>query len=384
MWHVMLVSMLGYWILKLGRTLGTGDNDRVVEVAADSHRGWLLLLVTAVDLALAQSPMIATKSAKNWREPPILATAIARDNQGKPRMPERVYRSLRFLPPEWAKTTSPTRQIDGQAWDHNTLLPKYHLLTDLEMVSPSSALRSADVVEFLHAQRRHPQRMVFEQYRIAPDSRQIVGEPIPLIGVAATQLVRVDSVPRAWIVHEVTLLPPLAERNADAIWRRSNEVLALAEQRGFTEQAIIETDRELGLSREGLASDTNDSATQSCEIVSYEAHEVVVDVRLTSPGIVVLADAYEPNWQCIATDMESGAMHRTPVLRTNRILRGVEVPAGHFRLKFEYKPTSFHVGALISAIGWLALALAGSQRLATSLLAQSRKRRDGATPRTSG
>lgn len=344
----------------------------------------LLLALTCLELALLQSRMIATAPAAQWRTPPAVAEAIAADLEQfgpSPLTSPRIYRSPRFLPSDWQGTTSPTRQSEGQAWDRDTLLPKYHLLTDLEMVVSSSALRSADMVEFQNAQRSHPRRMTFERYRIASDERRVAGEPIPLAGVAATQLVRVDSVPRVWVVHEVTLLPPLAERNADAIWQRSNEVLTLAAKSGFAERAIIETDRELRLPREALVTDASDHAQQSCEIVSYEANQVVVDVRLTSPGIVVFADAYDPDWQCVATDMKSGGMHRTPVLRTNRILRGVEVPAGHYQLNFVHKPASVFVGGTVSAIGWLALAIAGSQRLAKSLRERrDRRRRDALRP----
>jgi hypothetical protein len=42
-------------------------------------------------------------------------------------------------------------------------------------------------------------------------------------------------------------LPPLAERHGDAIWRRSNEVLALAADRGFREVAVVETSAALAL-----------------------------------------------------------------------------------------------------------------------------------------
>jgi hypothetical protein len=225
------------------------------------------------------------------------------------------------------------------------------LLTDFELTASSSALRSADVVEMQRAQRRNAQRMTFEQYRIASDNRRIAGERIPLAGVAATQLVRVDSLPRAWIVHRAQTLPPLVERHGEAIWRRSNEVLAPAADRGFRELAVVETPAALSLADHH---ERSDRADESCEIIAYEPSSVALMVRLASPGIVVLADAYDANWKCTATDARTGQTHDVQVLRTNRILRGVELPVGEYRLDFRYRPTSVYVGAILSAIGWLA------------------------------
>jgi hypothetical protein len=330
--------------------------DRPLALAA-RQAGWqpaLLLMVTAIDLAAAQAMMIATAPAENWRTQPAVAKRIANDVQRRgdeARSPVRVARSPNFLPSDWIEKPVLDRQLIGQAWDHASLLPKYHLLTDLEMTASSSALRSADVVEFQHAQRRYPQRMIFEQYRIAPASRRIAGERIPLVGVAATQLVRVDGFPRAWIVHEARTLPPLAERHGDAIWRRSNEVLELAAEKGFDAIAIVENDAEAVAAwhAAGAPRDTH------CEIKHYAADHVELQVSLSTPGLVILADAYDPNWTCFVDDPARKVVRYVPIVRTNRILRGVELPAGQYRLEFRYRPTSVYVGAILSAIGWLAL-----------------------------
>ncbi|MBC7855265.1 MAG: hypothetical protein IAF94_17695, partial [Pirellulaceae bacterium] len=43
--------------------------------------------------------------------------------------------------------------------------------------------------------------------------------------------------------------------------------------------------------------------------------------------------------------------------RTNRVFRGVVVPAGRHVLTFEYWPASFYRGAAVSAFSWLVVGL---------------------------
>ena len=45
-----------------------------------------------------------------------------------------------------------------------------------------------------------------------------------------------------------------------------------------------------------------DDADETCAVVKHEPNFVAIDVRLASPAVVVLADAYEANWRCTATD----------------------------------------------------------------------------------
>jgi hypothetical protein len=376
--HTLGIAMLSYWLLKLGRSDDDGSRAHRLEV---QWRMALLLLLTTIDLSFAQQPLIATAPALHWRKPSAVAQAIVEDarHRGETLMgPVRVRRSSSWTPDVWRKTSASDRPTIGQAWDHDTLLPKYHLLADLEMVSSSSALRSADVVEFQRAQRKHPRRMTFEQYRIAADSRRIAGEPIPLDDVAATQVVRVSAIPRAWAVHEVVTLPPLSKNYADVIWRRSNEVLELVADRGFRQVAVVETSTSLALVDAGQPLS---SAEERCEVISHRPNTVIIDVRLASPGVIVLADTYDANWRCTAIELKSGQLRDVPVLRTNRILRGVALPAGEHRLVLRYWPTNFFVGAILSAIGWLTLAIAGSQRLARSFSSETiKQRRDALRP----
>lgn len=84
-------------------------------------------------------------------------------------------------------------------------------------------------------------------------------------------------------------------------------------------------------------------------------NEVLVRVRLTRPGFLVLADTYYPGW----TARMDG--QNVPILRANYLFRAVYVPSGSHIVEFKYLPLSFWIGVVLSgvciAIGLLVLAL---------------------------
>jgi hypothetical protein len=79
----------------------------------------------------------------------------------------------------------------------------------------------------------------------------------------------------------------------------------------------------------------------------------ILEVRLESPGLVILADAYYPGWE-LAIDGKPA-----PVYRVNGLMRGAAVSGGHHRLVYTYAPGSFRVGRLVLVVGLAALLLLG-------------------------
>ena len=104
-------------------------------------------------------------------------------------------------------------------------------------------------------------------------------------------------------------------------------------------------------------------ANEGCRLVSDQPQRVVVDVQLETWGLVVLNDFFDPGWQAHVTTTTNESLQkksRLQVIRTNRVLRGVILPAGRHRIEFRYRPKLFYAGAVISAVGWLALVTATS------------------------
>ena len=77
---------------------------------------------------------------------------------------------------------------------------------------------------------------------------------------------------------------------------------------------------------------------------------VAIEVTLQRPGIVVLADIFDPGWR-LSIDGRPA-----PILRANLLMRAAAVAAGSHTLVFTYRPASVRIGAWISLSGLAALA----------------------------
>ncbi len=81
---------------------------------------------------------------------------------------------------------------------------------------------------------------------------------------------------------------------------------------------------------------------------------VVVDARMDTAGMVVLADLWDKGWRA----QVDGQV--TPIVIVNHAIRGVVVPAGQHRVVFRYAPDSVRIGWMISGaalavgLGWAA------------------------------
>ncbi|MCU0666149.1 MAG: YfhO family protein [Candidatus Omnitrophica bacterium] len=107
----------------------------------------------------------------------------------------------------------------------------------------------------------------------------------------------------------------------------------------FRETVIIEkTIPEMNTLKESLSPETLP------EIVSYDADKIIIKASLHEPGILVLCDNYNPNWQAQVNGIPA------KVFPVDYILRAVFLPKGEHTVIFTYKPLSFRIGISISAL----------------------------------
>jgi hypothetical protein len=93
------------------------------------------------------------------------------------------------------------------------------------------------------------------------------------------------------------------------------------------------------------------------QLVGRTMNTLALRVLLSAPGTLVVAEAYDPNWRA---EVDS---RPATVLRANGLFRAVRLASGEHRIRFEYRPWSLPVGALLSAAGLVAaLALAWASR----------------------
>jgi hypothetical protein len=89
----------------------------------------------------------------------------------------------------------------------------------------------------------------------------------------------------------------------------------------------------------------------SAEVIPHnDPNRVRVAVEASGGGWLVLSDAFYPGWQARV----DGA--RVSIYPADSLLRAVWVPAGDHRVEFAYRPASFWIGAVLSALAWVLLA----------------------------
>jgi len=88
-----------------------------------------------------------------------------------------------------------------------------------------------------------------------------------------------------------------------------------------------------------------------CSIDSYESTRVTMRCTADRPGYAVLLDAWSPGWSA-TVDGESAAIERADV-----VVRAVRIDAGDHVLTFSYRTPGLRIGAVLSLLGWLNLAV---------------------------
>jgi O-antigen/teichoic acid export membrane protein len=83
------------------------------------------------------------------------------------------------------------------------------------------------------------------------------------------------------------------------------------------------------------------------EVNRYSAQEISLTTEASARGYLVVMDAFDSGWIAQIDGQE------TPVLRANHAFRAVSVPSGQHEIRMLYRPLSFRVGLLLSAIGGL-------------------------------
>ena len=78
------------------------------------------------------------------------------------------------------------------------------------------------------------------------------------------------------------------------------------------------------------------------KVVSYQPQQVDLQVSLSSPGLLVLADTYFPGW----TATIDGEL--TKLLRADFGMRAMQIPAGNHAVRFSFAPLTFRVGLFVT------------------------------------
>jgi hypothetical protein len=140
-----------------------------------------------------------------------------------------------------------------------------------------------------------------------------------------------DALPRAFVVHQAEIV------NGDDALERLK-----APDFPYTKLVLL-SDVPISALTETAASSANDEAT----VVEYKSERVVVNVKMDSPGYLLLTDSWYPGWVAWVDGKEA------PIYRADYIFRAVPLSPGQHTVAFEYRPASLLWGAAISSISLL-------------------------------
>lgn len=93
-------------------------------------------------------------------------------------------------------------------------------------------------------------------------------------------------------------------------------------------------------------------APQSATFVEDGLNRVVIGAGLPADGYLVLLDTYNPDWH---VDVDGGA---APLMRANGLFRAVHLTQGTHVVTFTYHPSALYLGAQVSGVTGLLLAVA--------------------------
>ena len=121
--------------------------------------------------------------------------------------------------------------------------------------------------------------------------------------------------------------------------------------------------REVILEREPAPAPVAGETPGRARILREGSDFMEIEAELERPSVLVVTDAWTPAWR--AVPLEAGDTRRYEIMPANYALRAVALDRGRHRLRLEYAPWEFRLGAAIStlaSIGWLAAAWLGWKR----------------------
>jgi hypothetical protein len=205
-------------------------------------------------------------------------------------------------------------------------LPGERLVEWFEEMGERSRLLDLAAVRFF-AVRRDPRRAGREAVRAFARRAGLAPRAFAGGGVALYENRR--SLPRAYVTYRTAPAPPL------------EELLRHLSREDFDPLVASYVEGAPGFATTPEAPARGQAAT----LTRDDETAVEVEAVLAAPGLLVLADSYARGWRARVDGVPAA------ILPTNHLFRGVPVPAGRHRVRFEYRPWSLRVGAAMSLAG---------------------------------
>ena len=369
------------------------------------------MIVLAVDLGVANAPLVWTVPQSEFDRLPRALRIIEDTERHDPSAgPFRIHRMPNWHPEAMLRRGSPRRQRELVAWERDTLQPGYASTYGLDYTLTVGVLELDDYLRFFRPRPAllgvrdagllgvppgqiilaYPRRafdlwntkyfilparaydwtdgnrsfasFLSQTEMIYPKLDQFAGsdgrrEMARWRDEEDWQVFRNKAAyPRAWIVHEAIWRKPI---RGTALADVAQPMISLLFQNDLfwtdpdrpvfdpRRAAWVETDDRRGLA--GFAPGGPADPGESVVVTNPSPQRVELRASLTRPGLVILSDVFYPGWRLTIDGKE------TPVLRSNRMMRGAPVGAGLHFLVYTYEPMALKIGGVISVVGLMGL-----------------------------
>jgi hypothetical protein len=155
-----------------------------------------------------------------------------------------------------------------------------------------------------------------------------------------------NALPRAFLVHEAAVEP-----------RIDSLILAIRRFDVDPRHTVLFQSGNAVQSKQPGTAEVGKLTGETVRATRYTPNAVDIEVQSTSPGWLVLTDAWYPGWQATVNGTSA------PVLIADYAYRAVSVPAGTHMVSMQFRPATWVWGRLVSLVS-LALAAAGLVALA--------------------
>ncbi len=145
----------------------------------------------------------------------------------------------------------------------------------------------------------------------------------------------VDALPRAFVV------PKAVSAASD------DEALAFMQNPDFDpSKTVVIQETTLPATRDELQ-----ITNYELRFTDYTPEHIEMEVKADGDGYLVLTDAWYPGWAATVDGKP------VDIVRANVYFRAVPIEAGEHRVEFRYEPQALRVGAFISAVAWIVVAI---------------------------
>lgn len=309
----------------------------------------ILLGVVATDLYIACRPtLFSMDRSQYYKNCPEFLKQIERPDDF---MPIRIHLNVKS-PPRWQWESSPNRETEFRIHERRLMQMQYHY------DAPRNRFDNLPVAKAIESGTMSPysytawiRKNIRNDYRFE-NNLMFLGVEYVLMDVSKP----LDPNLAVMLVHPNQPDTPTDWSENTVLWRlknpRQRTWIERENKNGNTRKNVTNIPNE-----EKYSQETEKNEQEFARLIHYESNNLIIEAKLLESGTVVLSDQFWTGWKLWIETLSDDGQEIVSSFSGNirpieGIFRGVDLPAGHFRLNYRYVPNSFWQGVVLSGTSW--------------------------------